>query len=189
MIKGEDLRRIINFSDAIVAVAITLLVIPLTDIFQKVPQRNLINILSSASFYLKFSGFLISFFVIYSFWENHHKTFSAVTQINNTVARLNKFWLLSIVLIPATTMINMSEQNNIGIYIYGIVLIINLLLLQKIKTILRPGYKIYSSSILIMLLLCMIIITIFPKFGQTVYYLLLLGRPIKYFFPKIFTDY
>lgn len=189
MIKGEQLTRLLNFSDAVVAVAITLLVIPLTDLFRSGSEQSIGHILGSYEFAATFSSFLISFFVIYSFWESHHRLFANVTEISDRVAKLNRLWLLSIILVPATTIINMSSQDNVGIYIYGGVLIINTLLLRIIKSRLTPSYKIFANSLMWALVLCLIVVTIFPQIGHGTFYLLLLSIPLKRYFPQVFTDW
>lgn len=188
MISGENLKRLINFSDAIVAVAITLLVIPLTDTFQNIPHDHLLAVLESSAFVGRLANFLISFFVIYSIWEGHHQLFESIETISRRVAKLNQLWLLSVILIPATTMINMVGQGNLGIYIYGGSLMISLLILQIIKAQLKPGYDIFKSSILTSLMIALLLITIFPQLGYFVYYILLLSIPLKRSFPKLFAD-
>lgn len=50
MIKCEGLKGTINFSHAIVAVSITLLVIPLTDIFQNFSRNERPSVIGSADF-------------------------------------------------------------------------------------------------------------------------------------------
>lgn len=185
MIKGEDLKRLINFSDAIVAVAITLLVIPLTDLFQNFSGRDLSTVLRSADFTSKLSSFLISFFVIYSFWETHRKIFSKIDKISISVSKYNRLWLLCTILIPATTMINIGYKNNLGIYIYGLILIANIVLLQMIKKRIDQDSIIFEHTTLQLLIVCLIILTIFPDLGHSVYYLLILDSPTNHLKKKI----
>ena len=179
MIKGEDLKRLINFSDAIVAVAITQLVIPLTDLFQNFSGDNLLHVFTSIEFSAKFSSFLISFFVIYSVWETHRKLFSGINEINIAVAKYNRLWLLCTVLIPAATMVNIGYSNNLGIYIYGLILIINILLLQIIKKRVGQVSTTFEHTTLQILILCLILLTIFPNLGHGVYYLLIFDASIN----------
>lgn len=188
MIKGEDLKRLINFSDAIVAVAITLLVMPLTDLFQHFSGQNLATVFGSTEFISKFSSFLISFFVIYSFWESHRKIFSNVDEISIPVSKYNRLWLLFIILIPAATMVNFGYNNNLGIYVYGVILITNIALLQLIKKRTGQHANPIEHTTLQLLILCLVLLTIFPNLGHGVYYLLILDSPANRLKKKLMTQ-
>lgn len=188
MIKGEDLKRLINFSDAIVAVAITLLVIPLTDLFQNFSGDNLLHVFTSIEFSAKFSSFLISFFVIYSVWETHRKLFSGINEISIAVAKYNRLWLLCTILIPAATMVNIGYVNNLGIYIYGLILIANICLLQLIKKRTGQHANTFEHTTLQLLIICLVLLTIFPSLGHGVYYLLILDSPVNRLKKKLMTQ-
>lgn len=188
MIKGSELSRLLNFTDAVVAVAITLLIVPLTDIFNNFRHVDVNKVITSYFFYESLLGLLISFFVVYSFWKVHRQIFSNVQVIPKSVETINSFWLLTVIIIPATTLINFSSKSNLGIYIYILVLIFNSVLLHIMKMKLYPGYKLYNNAFLIAALLAVTLITLFPNFGSNVYFLLLAGILLKNFFPKFFYD-
>lgn len=93
-------ERLIFFSDAVVAIAITLLAIDLP-----VPEGS-----SASAFWasVRHSGghyvaFLISFFVIAGAWGNHHDTFAYTTRVDRRLRSLNFCWLFTIVLNPFAT--------------------------------------------------------------------------------------
>ncbi|MEO6315387.1 MAG: TMEM175 family protein [Chitinophagaceae bacterium] len=100
-----QLERIALFSDAVFAIAITLLIIEV-----KIPVLPY----SSAEFSKEFPhamnemipefiGFLISFMVIGNYWRSHHSTFYFIKDYDNKLLRLNTFFLLTIVIMPFTT--------------------------------------------------------------------------------------
>ena len=99
-----QLERIILFSDAVFAIAITLLVIEL-----KVPALHGEGASESALLHAlllllpKFIGFLISFFLIGLYWTRHHILFGYLTDYNSRLIWLNLLFLLSIVLMPFST--------------------------------------------------------------------------------------
>jgi uncharacterized membrane protein len=101
-------ERLTYFSDAVVAIALTLLAIELP-----VPRGDTVP-----EFWLSFehddghyAAFLISFLVIAAAWSDHHELFRYVTQVDSRLRQLNMGWLLSIVLIPfATRLLIVSEQ-------------------------------------------------------------------------------
>lgn len=101
--KEFQLERMILFSDAVFAIAITLLVIEI-----KVPHiENEINdrvVLSELLHLLpKLIGFVFSFFIIGIYWTVHHRLFSYVINYDNKLIWLNILYLFSIALMPFTT--------------------------------------------------------------------------------------
>ena len=100
-----QLDRIALFSDAVFAIAITLLVIEI-----KVPAVNADRQLFDHEFnhalkemIPEFIGFFISFIVIGNYWRAHHTIFGYVTDYNRKLISLNTWFLLTIVCMPFTT--------------------------------------------------------------------------------------
>jgi uncharacterized membrane protein len=97
-----QIERVILFTDAVFAIAITLLVIEI-----KVPElhhpseRDVVNVL--LRLIPKFVGFLLSFFIIAIYWTAHHRIFRFVRRLDNKLLWLNLIFLLSIILMPFTT--------------------------------------------------------------------------------------
>jgi uncharacterized membrane protein len=97
------LERLALFSDAVMAIAITLLVLEI-----KVPalhgrttdaalQEALIELLP------KFAGFAISFVVIGAFWQGHHRMFRYIGTFGSRLLMLNLYFLLFICFLPYPT--------------------------------------------------------------------------------------
>ncbi|HEX3309467.1 MAG TPA: TMEM175 family protein [Streptosporangiaceae bacterium] len=92
--------RLNLFSDAVVAIAITLLAIELP-----VPEGGTVplfweSVRHNGSHY---AAFLISFFVIAAAWRDHHDIFRYLTRVDSRLRMLNFGWLLMIVLNPFAT--------------------------------------------------------------------------------------
>lgn len=102
------LERLGGFSDAIFAVAITLLILTID-----VPVVSDASELGSElqALWPKFLGFLISFFIIGSFWVSHHLIFNYLKRLSPGLLWLNLIFLLFIVTLPFSTDL-MSEYNN-----------------------------------------------------------------------------
>jgi len=99
-----QLDRIIFFSDAIFAIAITILVLELK--IPQVPHDQVTNqILTEKLVDLipKFAGFIVSFFIIGLFWTIHHRIFGYVTDYDDRLVWLNLMYLFFIVIMPFTT--------------------------------------------------------------------------------------
>jgi uncharacterized membrane protein len=98
--KNLELDRLVFFSDAVVAIAITLLVFNLK--IDKADTAHL-TFTDLANSWKVFIGFFLSFFIIAIFWKIHHEFYVHIKKINNLVVWLNIGWLLFIVMLPFTT--------------------------------------------------------------------------------------
>jgi uncharacterized membrane protein len=116
--RGFD--RIVNFSDATVAIAMTLLVLPLVEIGGEseagVSLWDLLHENYGAIF-----GFVLGFLVIWSMWVNHHRVMEYFADYDSTVLGLHLLWLLTMVSIPFTTElitnINLYEEGATALYV------------------------------------------------------------------------
>lgn len=96
-------ERLIFFSDAVVAIAMTLLAFSL-------PVPHIPSHASDAvvwdkvwAGHIDYLTFLISFVVIANHWRLHHRLFQYVDRLDARIITLNLAWLLMIVIIPFTT--------------------------------------------------------------------------------------
>jgi uncharacterized membrane protein len=94
------LERIVFFSDAVMAIAITLLAIDL-----KVPELDAATAAVELPLRLRalgpqFMSFVISFFVIGIYWMSHHRYFRFIRRYDGGLIVLNLIFLLFIVLMP-----------------------------------------------------------------------------------------
>jgi uncharacterized membrane protein len=94
------LERIVFFSDAVMAIAITLLAIDLKvpEIAASVAITELPRSLSELG--PRLMSFLISFFVIGIYWMSHHRYFRFIQRYDSGLIVLNLLFLLFIVLMP-----------------------------------------------------------------------------------------
>ena len=127
--KEFEVERLILFSDAVFAIAITLLVIEI-----KVPEveKELISDAAigkgMAHLIPRFVGFLISFLIIGLYWTVHHKVFVFVDNYTNKLLWLNLFFLFSIALMPFSSGLYGEYANHLellfpyGFYVFNICL-------------------------------------------------------------------
>ncbi len=120
------LERMIFFSDAVFAIAITILVLDI-----KVPEIH-DHVISNSLLWEKFSysipkiiGVLLSFFVIGLYWISHHKLFGYITVYNKKLLLPNLLFLLTIIFMPFTTSF-LSEYYNPGLTMPVILYSINI---------------------------------------------------------------
>lgn len=97
--RGFD--RLVNFSDAVVAIAITLLILPLVDSAKDLGRVGLGELIEKEGSSLLV--FVISFAVIGRFWLAHHRSFEQYIGYNTALLWVNLCWLLTIVFLPFPT--------------------------------------------------------------------------------------
>lgn len=111
--RSREVDRLLAFSDAVVSIAATLLVLPLVDVAANLdteePGQEPAEALGSHAGDLLAFG--LSFVVIYSFWLGHHAIYEPVVRYSRTLAWLNGLWLLSIVFLPFPTQLIGSGGN------------------------------------------------------------------------------
>jgi uncharacterized membrane protein len=106
--RGFD--RLNALSDGVVAIAITLLVFPITDLATGSPGSNILTIVDQHSG--KFITFLITFLVIAKLWVDNHRMFRDVLGYTAPLMWVHMFWLLSIVFIPFPMDVLSSASDN-----------------------------------------------------------------------------
>ena len=100
-------ERLIFFSDAVVAIAITLLALDLPLPVNHNPETFRASIRENTPEYL---SFLISFAVIGLHWARHNRVFRYVARLSGRLVLLNFTWLLLIVVTPYMTRLLGSDD-------------------------------------------------------------------------------
>jgi uncharacterized membrane protein len=110
--ESRAVERLTIFSDAVVAIAITLLALDLP-----VPEGDTVSAFWSSVRRNDghYAAFLISFLVIAAAWGNHHDLFRYARRFDPRLRTLNMAWLLTIVLVPfATRMLTTLGHSTLG---------------------------------------------------------------------------
>lgn len=93
--------RVTAFTDAAVAIALTLLALPLVDVAREDAGMSL------AALWRYHSGdvfaFLLSFFVVATAWRVHRRIFNQLHRLDEPLLFLNLLWLLGVVFLPVPT--------------------------------------------------------------------------------------
>jgi uncharacterized membrane protein len=141
----EDLRRrtcerLVLFSDAVIAIAMTLLALDLP-----VPSgRSEAQLWQSLAHQLgqNYLPFLISFLVTARFWYGHHSLFLYVDRADGGLTQLNLAWLLLIMLLPfATRVLTQDSAYHLSTIVYSVVMgAIGLTFLLMIRRAVRRGF-------------------------------------------------
>jgi uncharacterized membrane protein len=96
-------ERLVFFTDAVVAIALTLLVLPLTDLVPELVAEHGPAVEAVTGNWPKIFSFLLSFAVIGRFWFVHHRIFEHVRAYSVALVRVNFCWLLTIAVLPFPT--------------------------------------------------------------------------------------
>ncbi|QWZ08749.1 DUF1211 domain-containing protein [Nocardioides panacis] len=100
--RSRDLERLLTFVDAVAAIAITLLVLPLVDLVPELQENDSVAGLLRAH-QVDVGAFLLSFVVIWSLWSAQHRLMRTVIAQDHVVSRLLMLWTLTIVFLPFPT--------------------------------------------------------------------------------------
>ena len=121
--RGQDLSRIIAFTDGVFAIAITLLVLQIEVPTDATSASDLVSKLGDQS--ADFIAFGISFLVIGSFWISNHRFMRTVREFDRGLMFLLLPYLGFMVLIPFTSQLmgEYSDTYPISVVIYIVNLI------------------------------------------------------------------
>ena len=97
---GRETARIEAFSDGVIAIAITLLVLEV-----RVPEIEEGHTLWDALIDLwpSYLGYALSFVIIGIIWANHHEMFGFIARANRTLVLINLLFLLAVAFLPFPT--------------------------------------------------------------------------------------
>jgi uncharacterized membrane protein len=99
--RRHTLERTIMFTDAAVAIALTLLVLPLVDLAQEATQNSVGDVLGDHVQDL--FSFVLSFVVVSRFWSVHLGLWKFLEDYSGGLFALNTCWLLTVVFLPVPT--------------------------------------------------------------------------------------
>lgn len=100
---GHALERLIFFSDAVFAIAITLLIIEIRVPELHRPATDTQYLQALANLSPNFIGFFISFFVIGAFWSGHHRAFDCARHWSPRLVAPNLMLLSAVAAMPFFT--------------------------------------------------------------------------------------
>jgi uncharacterized membrane protein len=189
-VERRGLDRLVFFSDATVAIAITLLVLPLIDLANDHPadESPLTLIWDNWS---AFVAFFITFAVLSRFWLLHHRLFQRVIAYDRSVVRASFMWLLSVVFLPFCADLVSRTDSSHARAAYGLYVgttLVTTLSFAALEHILRghpdlvegPMPDEVSAVIAIVILaVCLALVLLFPQVGMLWLLLLVASGPLN----------
>ena len=188
---ADGLRRLVNFSDAVVAIAITLLILPLVDLASSIGPGGLSPFLHHHS--AQFLAFGLSFAVIGSFWWGQHQMLEHVVGYNQLLVGGMFLWILSIVFLPfPTELLSTATHGGEGVhslYVGTMLVTTTAVLVQQWAIVRNPalqaeghrGEADLAPAVILIVLMAGVFVSVLalPAVGLWALLLLLLSRPLE----------
>jgi uncharacterized membrane protein len=118
---SEEFTRVVAFSDAVFAIAMTLLVVGIA--VPTIEQQNDVGELADALNDLipNFVSFFISFAVIGRYWFAHHQAFSLLAAVDRGLIGINLVYLAFVAFLPfPTALLGSFFENPLSIVLYAV---------------------------------------------------------------------
>jgi uncharacterized membrane protein len=187
-------ERVKAFADAVVAIAMTLLILPLMESVTEVAGND-----DSAGHWFvehqqQLFSFLLSFVIIAMFWISHHRQFSRVETVTTPLLWLMMAWLLTIVWLPVATSMSgqMSDEDTLVRVVYIGSMILTALMSLAIRLYLRSppalhhipdaaivGGMAADIAMAVLFALALTISLVFPALSYYPLFLMFLSGPLQ----------
>jgi uncharacterized membrane protein len=176
--KEVAFERVIFFSDAIVAIAITLLALNLK---LDIPPDRRVSFADLLLPWRNYLAFILSFINIAGFWRTHHNAFVYIYKMDDRIMFLNTCWLFLIITLPfATTLVSAHFGATPVIFLYSLN-VLGLAVFQnfiwdyadnrsyidreKLPEMLRIRFRLIFNLDMINSLVCVILSFFYPTLG------------------------
>lgn len=192
-------ERFKAFTDAVVAIALTLLILPLMESITELGREDTTTAQWLESERWPLVSFLLSFVLISAFWLLHHRLFTQVERVDSSLQWLTFAWMLSIVWLPvATSVAGQLPADAVQklVYIGSLTLTVVLLMATRLylrahphlhtisPTEMRDGIAATLANVL-MMLLALILAVSFPVLGYWTLFLLFATGPLQVLLAKV----
>lgn len=189
------------FVDSVVAIALTLLILPLMESVSEVARAG--NDASSwfAEQHSQLLSFVLSFILIAMFWMIHHRLFSSVHRVTPTLLWILAAWMMSIVWLPVATAIagRMSDDDLLARAVYIGSLVLTALVGLAVRLYLKKHPSLHSIdqpsfvdglsvdiSIALLFLVALILTTLVPTLGYYSLLIMLLSDMVQKLLTRMF---
>lgn len=201
---GQSAERFKAFCDAVIAIAMTLLILPLMESVSEASKEHLTTAEFIGEHVNQLISFGLSFALIATFWVLHHRLYDGVERITQALLLMNLVWLAAIVWLPvAAAMVGQMPGDPLQALLYGGTLVVASLMLAIMRVYLlrhpwlteaKPQSIVFGLAVNIWLLVCFIVTMVatmlWPGNGNYGYFLCMLvgvlGRAIYPLLAPIF---
>jgi uncharacterized membrane protein len=137
--------RLVNFTDAVVAIAITLQLLPLAAIDGPSGDETIFDVFSANAGSIMAFG--LSFVIVIVMWINHNKIFNVLRRYDGTILWLNIGWLVSIAFLPWPTAMygNAASSEAVGPGGVALVYWVNLAIISVFVTLIARHARLHPD--------------------------------------------
>jgi uncharacterized membrane protein len=189
----RGLDRLVFFTDAVTAIAITLLILPLVDSVTEAAHAGLSAEQFIGNNVAAIAGFALSFLVIARLWIAHHSTFEHVKSYSRPLLLLNLFWAFTVVVLPLPTeMVSQFRTSSVTVGIYIGTMAASSLTLTAMTLMIRkhpqleleenpmPGREVFSGAVsTIGFVVALIVGVLVPAINFYALLIILLTTPLQ----------
>jgi uncharacterized membrane protein len=186
-------ERMKFFTDAVVAIAMTLLILPLLESVSEAAKDGLDTAAYLGDHGDQIFAFVLSFVIIARFWVSHERLFDSVEHWTGWLMVLNVVWMLTVVVLPVVTaMVGSMDTDRLQITLYvGTMLVNSLVMAAMSLLVLRvpatwgegagpgPGGMAGSLSVAVMLAVALALALALPGVGYLALLVLFLSNPLQ----------
>jgi uncharacterized membrane protein len=121
-LEHAKLHRLIAYTDAVLAIVLTLLILEISVPALTKPESGSDMWQHLVLMKPKFIAFLLSFFVISTYWAGLHAMYSHMIKMDNNILWLNNAMLLFICVTPFTSaLVGEYSENPLSVFLFGFV--------------------------------------------------------------------
>ena len=186
--RHRDLDRLLTFVDAVVAIAITLLVLPLAEAGGEVGEGDAAQVLSAHVDDL--FGFALSFVVIAQLWLGQHRIVSGLVRQSTALIWLLLAWAFTIVFLPfPTSLVATTDHDPLAKILYVGTMAVSSAVLALVAWVIRSDrslrdtdeapHVMTSASVTVAFVLALAIMLVFPDLSYWPLLLLVLIGPVE----------
>lgn len=186
-------ERLKAFEDAVVAIAMTLLILPLLESVSEYAREHKTALEFVQEEHSQLFSFGLSFLIIAVFWMNHHRVFDRVEKVSNALVWLQVGWMLTIVWLPVSTaMLGSLDNDGMQKLLYIGALLASSLLMLATRLYLRRHPELHGIApeslrrgiiaelvMSVLFTVSLVISVLVPAIGYGAMFLLLLSGPAQ----------
>ncbi|GLZ44434.1 DUF1211 domain-containing membrane protein [Actinomycetospora sp. NBRC 106375] len=182
-------ERLLAFSDGVVAIALTLLILPLAELVPEAGEAGRSGLSVITENLAPIGSFVLSFVVIGRFWAAHHRVFNAAERVSSRLVWVNTAWLFTIVVLPfPTEMVGAFEDDPFTLRFYVLTLFVSSALLSVMTVMVRRSRTdadpaaprhIATGSTASLFLVVFLVTLVAPQWGYWPLLLLLATNPLE----------
>jgi uncharacterized membrane protein len=188
-------ERMKFFTDAVVAIAMTLLILPLLESVTEAVHDDL----DTADYLRENSGslvsFALSFVIIASFWMLHHGLYERLESYTRPLMWINFAWMFTIVWLPVPTALAGSmETEPLQMVLYIGTMLVSSVVMAAAYAVARRSPEIWSDAdgppprgqaaavaLSVLFAVALALGLVVPALGYYVMFVLFLNRPVQLF--------